>query len=407
MRALTEDEAKFAELAKNSDKAYCLVHMTFTMLDKSISDATFEIRRFLESERLHNYESQSQGEEGKKFVPVVLVRGDGSHKHTKMSVYRPVSKNGDPRFNIYDAKKIVQPDDILMMVNDAGRIVVFNISRTKLAVVKEANISGDKIFSKAIVFDAIQNELVERLLDISSRGFIDVYRNGPTGIGHLLETELGIEANSAEAPDFMGAIEIKAARNRVTRGKTLFAKVADWSVSPLKSSAEILHHFGYERLNSKGREVRSLNCSVEFGKFNTQGLGFEVDTTHQLLNEVSDHKNIPVVASWGISRLTSKLTEKHKRTMWVQGATRKVGGREQIHFVRAEYTSEPIVDQFIPMIQERMIYMDHLISKDQGRVSEQGPLFKIRPQSFGRLFPGGTSFDLVFAEQKSSLRVEP
>ncbi|HJX79396.1 MvaI/BcnI family restriction endonuclease [Glutamicibacter sp.] len=396
---MTENEAKFVELAKNSNRAYCLVHMTFTMLSKSICDATYEVREFLGSERFHDFESQPKGTENKRFLPVVFVRGDGTHKETKMSVYRPQTKKGDPRFNIYGAREVVEPDDIIMMVNDSHRVVVFNLSRTALDVVKHVQISESKVFFGAIAFDAIQTELVERLKDISSRGFIEVYREGPTGIGHLLETELGIEANSAEAPDFMGAIEIKAARNKVSRGKTLFAKVADWSISPLKSSAEILDRFGYERQNSKGREVRSLNCSVEFGRFNTQGLAFDVDGTRHLLHEVSNRDDFPVVASWGINRLTDKLTEKHKRTMWVQGSSRKDGGREQIHFLKAEYTSEPVVDQFIPMLQERMIYMDHLISRDKGKVSEQGPLFKIRPQSFGRLFPGGISFDLVFAEK--------
>lgn len=400
MRPLTEAEAQFVELAKKSSKTYCLVHMTFTMLDKSICDATYEVRHFLTSENLHDYDIQPKGTDYRRYVPVVLVQQDGTQLDTRMSVYRPTTKNGDPRFNISGAKKAFEPDDILMMIHNAGSAVVFNISRTDIEAVRDIDVVGTRIFYGAIAFDAIQDELVGRLREISSRGFLNVYKRGSTAIGHLLETELGIEANSAEAPDFMGAIEIKAARNRVARGKTLFAKVADWSISPLKSSAEILEHFGYERENSKGRQERSLNCSVEFGRFNTQGLAFSVDADGQTLNEVSDRLDLPTVAGWKVDRLTKKLAEKHKRTMWVQGASRKIGNQEQIHFVSAEYTSEPVVDQFIPMIQERMIYMDHLISNDKGKVVEKGPLFKIRPQSFGRLFPGGTAVDLVFDGSK-------
>ncbi|QRQ78325.1 MvaI/BcnI family restriction endonuclease [Glutamicibacter protophormiae] len=396
MRTLTEREVEFVALARDAEKPYALVHMTSTMLGKSISDATFQVRELFLEMGLHDYRKQSQGEAHKVISEVYLVLPDMNLQKTSMSMYRPPTKSGDPRFHIYGIANHCKPDDILMFVNAGSILLILNLSNLNLDQLKTLSLSGERVFQAALALDAIRDDLVERLRDISSRGFIDVYRDGPTGIGHLLETELGIEANSAQAPDFGNAIELKATRTKVSRGKTLFARVADWKISQLKSSAEILDKFGYERIDSKGKAVRSLNCSVEYDRFNTQGLGFEIDHDLGFLKEVSNDPNVPVVAIWPIDGLLEKLREKHKRTMWVQGISRKEHGREQIKFVEAQYTSEPVLDQFIPMLKDRMVYMDHLISRKNGKVSEQGPLFKIRPQSFGRLFPEQLKFDLVF-----------
>lgn len=396
MRTLTEREVEFVALARDAKKPYCLVHMTSTMLSKSISDATSQVRELFQRVGLHDYAKQAQGAAHKVLSDVYLVLPDMNLLKMRMSMYRPPTKSGDPRFHIYGIANHCKPDDILMLVSSGALLLVINLSNLNIDRLKTLSLDGERVFQVALVLDAIRDELVEKLRDISSRGFIEVYRDGPTGIGHLLETELGIEANSAQAPDFGNAIELKATRTKVSRGKTLFARVADWKISQLKSSAEILDKFGYERIDSKGNLVRSLNCSVEYNRFNTQGLGFEVDDDIGLLNEISNDPQLPFVAAWPIDGLLEKLREKHKRTMWVKGISRKEHGREQIRFVEAQFTSEPVLDQFIPMIKDRMVYMDHLISRKNGKVSEQGPLFKIRPQSFGRLFPEQLKFDLVF-----------
>lgn len=396
MRTLTEREVEFVALARDAEKPYCLVHMTSTMLNKSISDATFQVRELFLRMGLHDYSKQPQGEAHKVISEVYLVLPDTNLLKMRMSMYRPPTKSGDPRFHIYGIANHCKPDDILMFVSTGTLLLVVNLSNLKIDCLRTLSLGGERIFQAALALDAIRDDLVEKLRDISSRGFIDVYRDGPTGIGHLLETELGIEANSAQAPDFGNAIELKATRNKVSRGKTLFARVADWNISHAKSSAEILDNFGYERIDSKGRTVRSLNCSVEYNRYNTQGLGFEIDEEQGFLNEVSNDPQFSAVATWHIDGLIEKLREKHRRTMWVQGVSRKEHGREQIRFVEAQYTSEPVLDQFVPMLKDRMVYMDHLISRKDGKVSEQGPLFKVRPQSFGRLFPEQLKFDLVF-----------
>lgn len=49
--------------------------------------------------------------------------------------------------------------------------------------------------------------------EIKAKGFIPTTRKGPTGIGHTLETHLGIIENNDAEPDIEGA-ELKAHRTK-------------------------------------------------------------------------------------------------------------------------------------------------------------------------------------------------
>lgn len=57
----------------------------------------------------------------------------------------------------------------------------------------------------------------KKFREIKAKGFIPTTRKGPTGIGHTLETHLGISENNDAHPDIEGA-ELKAHR---TKGKSL------------------------------------------------------------------------------------------------------------------------------------------------------------------------------------------
>ncbi len=56
------------------------------------------------------------------------------------------------------------------------------------------------------------NELTKRLRQLSEKGFIKSQRKGPTGIGHLLESELGLSETNIAIPDIGGRVELKATR---------------------------------------------------------------------------------------------------------------------------------------------------------------------------------------------------
>jgi len=76
-------------------------------------------------------------------------------------------------------------------------------------------------------------EFKQRFAELRERGFVRSRRNGPTGVGHTLEQELGMTENNLAVPD-LGKVELKARRVASGSMVTLFTfnrKV--WQVKPL------------------------------------------------------------------------------------------------------------------------------------------------------------------------------
>src|SRR5690606_21122745 len=103
----------------------------------------------------------------------------------------------------------------------------------------------------------------------------------------------------------------------------LFAKVPDWSISPFKSSAEILDAFGYVR---DPKYLRQLRCTVSAKAPNSQGLFLAVEEKTNLLLEASTIPRFPKVAYWSIEDLQATLQSKHPETFWVSAAARHENG---------------------------------------------------------------------------------
>jgi hypothetical protein len=64
-------------------------------------------------------------------------------------------------------------------------------------------------------------EFRERFAEIKDRGFIRSTRRGPTGVGHTLETLLGLEEDNIPMPD-LGEVELKGHRAGSDSMVTLF-----------------------------------------------------------------------------------------------------------------------------------------------------------------------------------------
>ena len=69
---------------------------TPTGYEKSIMDATAPVRQLLLNSGIHNYEEQGQGQENKVMIKSFFV-GEQGVTETFASLYRPVTKKGDPR----------------------------------------------------------------------------------------------------------------------------------------------------------------------------------------------------------------------------------------------------------------------------------------------------------------------
>jgi len=86
-------------------------------------------------------------------------------------------------------------------------------------------------------------ELVERLTQLKEKGFLETSRKGPTGIGHLLEKELGLFETNIAIPDIGGRIELKATRRKSNSLITLFTfNRAVWLIN----QKDLILHYGYK-----------------------------------------------------------------------------------------------------------------------------------------------------------------
>ncbi|WP_166870844.1 MvaI/BcnI family restriction endonuclease [Salinibacterium sp. ZJ450] len=389
MRLLSQTEVDRLSLLTKAGVPISLLEPTQTALGKSIIDAVEDFRRFLSEQGVHDYETQPQGQDNKKVVPALLLTEEDRFVRADASLYRPRTKTGDPRVWFSRLKNHVRGGDIIAVAYSGGQLFIFDISRLDL---ERTQARGGAFATFLAPFLQRKVSAVEELLGamvaVAAKGFIRSIGSADTTVGMLLEAELGIKANSSKAPDYRG-IEIKGARGNRSNRHNLFARVPDWSVSPLKSSQAVLDEFGYIK---DGR--KQLYCTVSTGRPNGQGLFLAVEEAEGLLWERSVNSSREKVVAWPISGLEESLRMKHAETFWVTAESRRLGADEEFRFHRVEHTANPILEQLVPLVRTRHITMDHLVREKNGRAAERGPLFKLKHGSLGLLFPPSTVYDL-------------
>jgi hypothetical protein len=389
LRELTDFELENIGYLTRYGLDYGLLETTATGLGKSIMDATADYRGFLSRQCIHDFHAQRQGVEDKHTVPATVITAAGDGMEAVASLYRPRTKEGDPRVWFSKLNRYCDAGDILVSLWAKERIWVLNATRVCFSdAVVSSSIYAELLRPLVSERESVFEELLDMLESLSARGFIRAIKRGDTAVGHLLETELGIQANSKKIPDYKG-VELKASRARATSSQTMFARVPDWKISKLKSSREILDAFGYDR----GDDFK-LYCTVSSQRFNSQGLKLLVDEKAGLLHEVSNRPEVGRAVTWRIGDLQDAVASKHADTFWINAVSRKEGGSELIHFQSVKQTTKPIVQQVAPMLAAGTITLDHLIKRTAAKVSEKGPLFKINKKHFDDLFPDPVFHDL-------------
>nr|WP_255554290.1 MvaI/BcnI restriction endonuclease family protein [Mesonia aestuariivivens] len=372
--------------------ALSLIEPTETGLKKSIMDATGSVRSYLKSEEIHDYELQKQGPDNKVIIPTVIHTEFKTIK-SKASLYRPQTKNGDPRIWFYSLTKIADPNDIIAITYFNDSFQIFNLTKLDVKTLIDSSIQNP--FQELInAINTTENEVALELLSmlrkIAGSGPIPSMVDADTSVGRTLETALGIDINSSKQPDYKG-IELKSFRNSRTNRKNLFAQVPDWKLSKFKSSAEILDAFGYER-----EDDFKLYCTVSAITRNSQGLNMRIDSDIKQLIENSDKPEIGDFVVWTLDKLHNRLKSKHKETFWVEAESIKIDNREHFQYKLVEHTKKPITSQFDLLIEQGIITLDHLIKRNsKGKVVEKGPLFKIKPKGIELLFPPSETYSLI------------
>ena len=354
-------------------------------------DATGSVRSFLKSKNIHDFEIQKQGQENKVFVNSVLL-GTGETVNSVASLYRPNTKKGDPRIWFKGLGSYAKANDILGIIEFENVLYVLNITQLDLeTLLSSVNINPVKELVNEIkqISNEVADELLILLNKIAAQGLVPAMLNADTAIGRTLETLLGIDINSSKKPDYKG-IELKSYRDKRGNRKNLFAQVPDWNLSKFKSSAEILNNFGYNR----GDDFK-LYCTVSSLVRNSQGLMLKMDGKVNQLLENSEKNNIGDFIVWRLETLHKRMLEKHNETFWIAADSKTIDGKEYFQYKKVEHTKKPIVSQFDILLEQGIITLDHLIKrKSTGSVVEKGPIFKIKPNSLGLLFPPSRSYTL-------------
>jgi len=392
MRPLTPHEQNNVKILTENQISCALIEPTQTGLNKSILDATGLIREFLKQNLIHDYDFQGQGPENKIQLDALIYEEFAVSKSIT-SLYRPLTKSGDPRIWFSGLAKITRPNDILAIIYYQTSLHVLNLTSLDIQKLLMSTIVSpikELILEIRAKTNEVANELLAMLRIIAQTGPIKSVVEADTSVGRTLEKSLGIDINSSKKPDYKG-IEIKSFRRSKTNRKNLFAQVPDWDISKFKSSSDILDAFGYQR----GADFK-LYCTVSSLNSNSQGLSLKMDTDIKQLIENSDKPEIGDFVVWRLTTLHKRLLEKHRETFWVEATSTFIEGIEHFQYTLVDHTKSPIISQFDILLEQGFITLDHLIKRNlKGKVIEKGPIFKIKPQGIDLLFPPSSKYTLI------------
>jgi hypothetical protein len=376
-----------------SDKGIDIAFLmpTTTGLKKSIMDATESFRFFLKNNNIHNYQTQAQGPQNKITLHTALVQSDNQIE-TIASLYRPITKKGDPRIWFRELNRYCTAGDLLGVTTDGKVLYVFNLSSKSIINSLKNNGFAASILDRIKKSNQrIVEELLQRLNGIYRKGFVESVTRGDTGVGMTLEYFLDITPNSNKKPDFKG-IEIKASRKKigVPNRVNLFSQVPDWKNSNVKNAEDLLNQCGYIR---EGR--LQLYCTVDTDP-NSQGLFFLIDPDNDLLrNKIIKNGTTNDVVQWKMEVLRHRLAEKHPETFWVKADTRIHKGVENFNYTTVVHTKKPNLSILSELITSNIVTMDYTLSKSSNKIRDHGYLFKINPQNVNLLFPNPQTYQLI------------
>ena len=374
---------------------------TPTGYEKSIMDATSPVRDLLRESNIHDYESQLQGQDAKVIVQSFFVSYSGMSE-TTASLYRPVTKKGDPRIWFSNLKKYCSPFNLLALVTMDGAIYVVNLSDVSIR---------QSIESKAYVYDlfkeiahkdaAIADELRLKIQQIHDMGFLPSITSGDPGVGDTLEHAIGINRNNSKSPDYKG-IELKATRltrngrERQTTRSTLFTKVPDYGLT----YRQIVETYGKYQI-PRGQTVARLQLYETFraSRPNAYDLILEVDSNNDklIMLHQPDTDIKKFVSSWFMQNLRDALLVKHHETFWVKAVSENRNGTEFFRYDRILHTKNPNVSLLAPLIDTDKITLDLAahIDPDSGKWRDHGMLFKMKPDDLPLLLGTPVIYDLT------------
>lgn len=400
-----------AFLGSNGLRATILVP-TETGLEKSIMDATYEVREYFKSCDFHDYSTQQQGVDF-KVVQRAFIHVPGDCVETSVSLYRPETKFGDPRIWIYRLKQFARAGNVLALIVVDDVLHVLNMSTDGYRCFinpseKLRYLLGSQ--QQSLPFQ----ELLSTLRGIAAEGWHTTDIQAATGVGMKLESLLGIKANSSRDPDYNG-IEIKTSRHlSISERVTLFSKTPDWNYTKALGGLcerEVVEKFG--KLVPADKHVTPLTLGEADGvqmkrqyyatvapNANPQGVFSKIgNRSGQVTYETLSKSDGSLINCWKMDVLQDALSKKHRETAFIEVYSERDGSKERFLLKSVIYRSRPILSNLIIALSSGDVSMDYTVSiKPNGRLRNHGYLFKMQHNKLDILFASSQEYRLLEIE---------
>jgi hypothetical protein len=214
---------------------------------------------------------------------------------------------------------------------------------------------------------------VSRFFELRMRGFVPSQRGGNTGVGHTLESELGLAENNIALPD-MDVAELKGHRKGSSSLITLFTlDRGNWKIKQMQA----IHDYGL--IDADGRPNLYMTLGVGSGD---GPLSVSIDEECATVS----HTSGTVVAQWQHSQLAKRFEEKFPAMMLVSATTEERDGSEWFHYERAQLLQGTSGARFREGLSQGWIKIDLRLHDKNGKVRNHGTAFRIPEHKLPQLF---------------------
>jgi len=208
-------------------------------------------------------------------------------------------------------------------------------------------------------------ELIEKLRDLNSRGWINSEGTGSGRYGLALERELSIPRNSSKNPDFKG-IELKTKAS--AKLQTLFSRTPSRHTG-CSNNLDLIQSWGYkDKKTGRQQLYTSINCEGD-------SLGFSIKHSGNHIQVLHDDTEL---LQYDIIKLENALLSKHRESAFIDVETRKLGNQDQCRFNNLLYCKHSSIGKFLSLLNKGRIYLDFTLSVKDGRSRDHGFLWRIK-----------------------------
>ena len=208
---------------------------------------------------------------------------------------------------------------------------------------------------------------------IKKLGFVRSRRRGPTGIGHCLETLLGISEDNIALPDLHKA-ELKAHRIGSSSMITLFTfNRKAWKMNPLQA----IQKYGTRDRNGRLGLYFTMSLAP-----NSQGLFLHTDERIVSVRHISGE----VIAEWQLDDLKKQFLKKMPALLLVSAFCEERDGVEWFHFSSARLLTNTSEDTLLNQLRSGNILVDLRLHDRGTSARNHGTGFRTYEDKLPQLF---------------------